>query len=83
MAAYHLPMRWRKPPARIALSGLDVHVWRARLDVDPAALRTLGRAISPDERERAGRVRRPAAIGKVAEFPIVLPSHPRAKRTKA
>lgn len=35
----------------------DVHVWRARLDVNPAVLRTLHRTLAPGEVERAGQFR--------------------------
>lgn len=52
-------LRWRRPPARLTLSGPDVHVWRARLDVDDTTFRGLSRSISPDERARATRFRRP------------------------
>jgi 4'-phosphopantetheinyl transferase len=61
MAAYYLlmaQMRWRRPPARLTLSGPDVDVWRARLDVDAATFRGLSRLISPDERARAKGFRR-------------------------
>jgi 4'-phosphopantetheinyl transferase len=50
--------RWRRPPARLTLSGPDVDVWRARLDVDAATFRGLSRSISPDERVRAKGFRR-------------------------
>ncbi len=60
MARPSTPRRWRKAPARLTLSGSDVHVWRARLDVDTATLACLSRSISPDERARAERFRRPA-----------------------
>jgi 4'-phosphopantetheinyl transferase len=52
-------LRWRRPPARLTLDGPDVHVWRARLDVDGKTFRGLSRSISPDERSRAKRFRRP------------------------
>lgn len=52
-------MRWPQPPDRLTLSGSDVHVWRARLDVDAATFRGLSRSISPDERARADRFTRP------------------------
>ena len=52
-------LRWSRPPARLTLNGPDVHVWRARLDVDDRTFRGLSRSISPDERVRAKRFRRP------------------------
>jgi 4'-phosphopantetheinyl transferase len=39
--------------ARVQLGADDVHVWRARLDVSPAALRRLSTTLAPDEVERA------------------------------
>jgi 4'-phosphopantetheinyl transferase len=38
-----------------------VHVWRAALDLEPAAIEELRLALSPDELERAARFRNPAA----------------------
>ncbi len=46
---------WLGAPERPALSGDEVHVWRARLDVDAAALRGLWESLSADERARADR----------------------------
>jgi len=42
---------------RIALGPDDVHIWRARLDVSPAVLRHLSKALAPDEVERARQFR--------------------------
>ncbi|MGD0834083.1 MAG: 4'-phosphopantetheinyl transferase superfamily protein [Candidatus Dormibacteria bacterium] len=42
-----------------ALDGDAVHLWRASLDPDPAVLTALGATLSPAERQRAARFRRP------------------------
>jgi 4'-phosphopantetheinyl transferase len=46
---------WLGAPQRPSLSGGEVHVWRARLDVDAPTLRELWASLSPDERARADR----------------------------
>ena len=46
---------WSLPPPDLALSGDDVHVWRASLEQPPACVRQLARALSGDERARADR----------------------------
>jgi 4'-phosphopantetheinyl transferase len=48
---------WPAPPAAPVLEPGDVHVWRARLDVPPAALDELGAALDAPERARAARFR--------------------------
>lgn len=42
---------------RTELGPDDVHIWRAKLDVNPAVLRSLNRTLAPDEVERARRFR--------------------------
>lgn len=42
---------------RIELRADDVHIWRARLDVNPAVLRGLSRTLAPEEVERARQFR--------------------------
>src|SRR5918911_1360559 len=46
---------WLGAPERPALSGGEVHVWHARLDLDAATLRELWESLSADERARADR----------------------------
>ncbi|HEX6184608.1 MAG TPA: 4'-phosphopantetheinyl transferase superfamily protein [Pyrinomonadaceae bacterium] len=46
---------WLGAPERPVLSGGEVHVWRARLDVDAKTFRELWESLSPDERARAER----------------------------
>ncbi len=52
--------RWSSPPETLALGPGEVHVWRARLDRPPAGVEALLQVLSPDERTRAERFRRPA-----------------------
>ncbi|MBI3629384.1 MAG: 4'-phosphopantetheinyl transferase superfamily protein [Candidatus Rokubacteria bacterium] len=52
--------RWSSPPETLALGPDEVHVWRARLDRPPAGVEALLQVLSPDERTRAERFRRPA-----------------------
>ena len=49
--------QWRAPPADPTLAGDDVHVWRAPLDLPPARVAELRRALSDDEAQRADRLR--------------------------
>jgi len=42
-------------PERIVFRAGEAHIWSASLDVDTDELRNLTAALSPDERERAGR----------------------------
>jgi 4'-phosphopantetheinyl transferase len=46
---------WSGAPERPALSGGEVHVWRARLDLDATTFRELWESLSADERARADR----------------------------
>ena len=46
---------WAAPPADIALSHDDVHVWCAGLDQPPSYARELARTLAGDERARAER----------------------------
>src|SRR3954471_1862464 len=46
---------WPSPPADLALPGDEVHVWRAVLDLPPAAVMDLRRLLAADEQERADR----------------------------
>ena len=46
---------WRRPPARLALTSEEVHVWLASLDVGGPRLEPLARTLSAGERERARR----------------------------
>lgn len=48
---------WRQPPENLLLSEGQVHVWRASLDLPPAALESLWKTLSVDEQERANRYR--------------------------
>lgn len=49
------PQTWEDAPQHPALDAGEVHVWRACLRRQGAALRELGLSLSADERERAGR----------------------------
>jgi 4'-phosphopantetheinyl transferase len=49
------PQTWEDAPEHPDLSAGEVHVWRACLRQEEAALRELSRSLSPDERERARR----------------------------
>lgn len=51
------PELWSPAPRRLELAGDEMHVWRARLDREPAVVRALRDALTPDERERADRFR--------------------------
>ena len=51
------PIAWPAPPPAVTLHPHEVHVWRARLDVGPAALAELAAALAPDEHARAARFR--------------------------
>jgi len=46
---------WNQPPADLALSSDDVHVWRASLDESPSKVQQLAQILSPDEQARAAR----------------------------
>ena len=46
---------WGPPPAELALSSADVHVWRAPLDQPASRILQLANVISADERARAER----------------------------
>lgn len=46
---------WLPPPACPVLQEADVHIWRARLDRDPADVRHLRALLSETERQRADR----------------------------
>ena len=46
---------WPPPPEPLALDAGDVHVWRASLAMDAAALGALRATLSPDERQKADR----------------------------
>jgi 4'-phosphopantetheinyl transferase len=48
--------RWLEPPPTVTLEANELHVWRARLDQQPAVyLARLRELLSPDEQQRAGR----------------------------
>ncbi|MGO8816582.1 MAG: 4'-phosphopantetheinyl transferase family protein [Terriglobia bacterium] len=49
------PPEWQKAPKRATLGAGEVHVWRANLAVDPAALQALRGTLSGDEGARAER----------------------------
>jgi len=57
-AAAGLKEVWFPPPAACVAEDDAVHVWRACLDVPPAARDTLWHTLSPDERTRAGSFHR-------------------------
>src|SRR5215212_4833294 len=46
---------WPPLPADLVLPGDEVHIWRAALDLHPAAVMDLQRLLAADERERADR----------------------------
>ncbi len=48
---------WEKPPAGLLLSGENVHIWRAVLDLPGKSVEELGRSLSNDEMMRAVRFR--------------------------
>jgi 4'-phosphopantetheinyl transferase len=50
-------LSWLSPPTDLALSGNQVHVWRASLDQPAWRLRELAQTLSADEQARAGRFR--------------------------
>lgn len=50
---------WAAPPAQIALSGGEVHVWRVALDLPTPQVAELERSLAPDERARATAFRFP------------------------
>lgn len=47
--------RWQEPPADLALSSGEVHIWRASLDQPAERVQRLGQTLSGDERSRAER----------------------------
>ena len=50
---------WQTTPEPITLHPDEVHVWRADLEVSPAALLHMGKTLSADEQERAERFHSP------------------------
>jgi 4'-phosphopantetheinyl transferase len=50
-----LPSAPSLPPTRLTLGGNEVHVWRARLELDPQEFDRLQVTLSPDEVGRAAR----------------------------
>jgi 4'-phosphopantetheinyl transferase len=46
---------WSRPPAGLTLGDDEVHVWRARVDLEPAQLARLREFLTPDELNRAAR----------------------------
>jgi 4'-phosphopantetheinyl transferase len=46
---------WKLPTTNIALQNDEVHVWRAMLDQPPSLVKSLLRALAPDEQERSER----------------------------
>ena len=52
-----LDCRWPSPPERLTLAAGDVHLWSAVLDVPQATVDRLQAVLSPDEHQRAGRLR--------------------------
>lgn len=46
---------WVSPPAELTLGRNEIHVWSARLDREPAELRTLSASLDREEGERAAR----------------------------
>src|SRR3954451_813183 len=46
---------WPPLPGDLVLPGYEVHVWRAALDLPPAAVADLRRLLAADEWERADR----------------------------
>lgn len=53
MSGFDSPSRWYPPPETPILSGNDVHVWRASLDLSSSHLKRLWHLLSVDERQRA------------------------------
>jgi 4'-phosphopantetheinyl transferase len=53
--AERLPACWHDPPASLALSRDEAHVWRVPLDVPPEIVAGLLRLLSADEQARAER----------------------------
>ncbi|MFQ5794197.1 MAG: 4'-phosphopantetheinyl transferase family protein [Candidatus Bipolaricaulia bacterium] len=46
---------WGPPPANLALSNDDIHVWRASLDLTASRVQSLQHTLTPDELDRAER----------------------------
>jgi len=55
--------RWERP-RRVWLTGDEVHVWRAPLDVSPPTRKKLEQTLAADERARAQRFLRPIDRGR-------------------
>lgn len=51
----HEPYRWKLGPPHPSLAKDQVHLWMARLDLEPPRLESLLDTLSEDERTRAGR----------------------------
>jgi 4'-phosphopantetheinyl transferase len=49
------PVEWPYAPETPPLTENEIHVWRASLAIDPAALQRLENSLAEDERARAGR----------------------------
>jgi len=49
------PSAWLVPPKNLGLSDGEVHVWRARLDLEPELLGRMRSTLADDERVRADR----------------------------
>jgi len=61
MVPRHIPIaHWLSPPPAGLPAAGELHVWRAGLDWAPGALAAAASSLSPDERERAARLRLPA-----------------------
>ena len=50
---------WPRPPSRVVLSADEIHIWRARLDLPASRIDELAELLSPDEHDRAARLRLP------------------------
>lgn len=53
------PFIWPSAPPLLQLPGTEVHIWRFSLALPPGLMGKLGRTLSDDEVERAGRFRFP------------------------
>jgi len=49
------PSAWLAPSRKLALSGDEIHVWRARLDLESESLGRMQRTLANDEQARANR----------------------------
>lgn len=57
MTQKHLASLWRSPSGPLSLDSLEVHIWRAELDLPASSVQTLAQTLAADEWQRASQFR--------------------------